>query len=111
MEVTAKRFSTRTGAKRLVFVPSPNCPLLLKPHAQTLPSAFRARQCEPLAAPEMALTSVRKPCPPEPLTCIGSGWALSSVVPCPNVPLKLLPQPQTVPSDFRARLKPLPAEI
>ena len=41
---------TGTGVRRFVVLPSPSWPLSFNPHAQTVPSLFRARLCAPPAA-------------------------------------------------------------
>src|SRR3990167_3763647 len=92
--MTPLRLLTCTGVLLSVVVPSPNWPYLLLPHAQTVPSDFRARLRSPPQA--TAMTPLR------PLTCTGA--LLSVVVPSPNWPYLLFPHAQAVPSDFRARL-------
>src|SRR6267143_90724 len=100
MAVTPVSPLTCTGVLLLVHVPLPNCPLLFKPQAQTVPSLFSARLCQ--YPPAMAVTPLSPP------TC--TGVLLAVFVPLPNRPSTLRPQAQTVPSLFSARLcKPPPA--
>src|SRR6266567_8912463 len=98
--------STCTGVWRSVVVLSPNCPLELFPHAQTVPSDLSARlwSAEPLVL--IAVIPVSVPVPPTPSTCTGV-WR-SVVVLSPRCPLAFHPHPYTVPSDRSARLKSLP---
>src|SRR5512139_3679917 len=54
MAVTPERPPTCTGARRSVVDPSPSCPLVLLPQAQTVPSLFKASEWAPPA--ETAVT-------------------------------------------------------
>ncbi len=96
------KFFTGTGVFLSLKVPSPSCPNLLSPQAQTVQSDFRARPC----------------CHPEPISIISSspsiltGIFLSESVPSPNCPLELFPHENTFPSEFKARLcQPLVATL
>src|SRR5579862_2931315 len=96
------RLVTTTGSIRLVWVPSPNWPSSLVPHAQTVPSESRAREWNRPAA--TARTFDRPG--------IWRGVETDGpVFLTPSCPAVLLPQPQSVPSDRIARLKSDPAEM
>ena len=71
------------------------------PHAQTVPSLFRAR----LWKPPLTIATT----PVSPLT--GTGVRRCAVLPSPSWPTTFDPYAQTVPSLFRARLWKLPLTI
>src|SRR5688572_1858901 len=80
---------TLTGWTRGVVVPSPSRPDSLVPHAQTLPSDFRARAC--VAPAEIATTSVTGD---ESAFSTGTGYSREIVVPSPIWPDEFSPHPQ-----------------
>src|SRR6185436_4852736 len=84
---------TLTGVGLSVTLLSPSCPLLLRPHATTVPSPLSARLWDEAAAMPVARVT---------LALIGVCWSV--VVPSPSWPLSFRPQLQTVPSALRARL-------
>src|SRR5947209_19061518 len=90
---------TRTGVWRSFGAePSPSSPDLLLPHANTVPSALRARLNDPPAA------MARTPLPaPSPDTGVGVVWSIGAD-PSPSCPDLLLPHANTVPWALRARL-------
>src|SRR2546428_654917 len=92
--------TTCTGGLLLVVGSFPNWPVALLPQAQTVPSNFSAKLCDPPAA--MAVMPLNKPAPPAPTTC--TGVLLLVVVLFPNWPVALLPQAHTVPSNLSAKL-------
>src|SRR5438309_1530225 len=83
--VTPLRVLTCTGVERLVLVPSPNCPHVLSPQAQTVASFLSARLWE--APPPMDVTPVRF-----------ATWPVvmrEAPPPSPSWPEELLPQVHT----------------
>ena len=74
------------------MVPLPNCPYVLFPHVQTVPSDFKATVCQ--NPPATLIASLRL------LTYTGT--LLSVAVPSPNCPYILFPHVQTVPVVFMA---------
>jgi hypothetical protein len=80
------------GVVRWLMVPSPSRPLSFDPHAQTVPSDFRATVWKSPAATAETAES--------PATCAGMERLV--VAPSPSCPLAFDPHAQTVPSDFSA---------
>src|SRR5438552_2241707 len=74
------------------------------PHWRTVPSDFKANEA-PLPPPAAIATTPD----PGPRAVTGTGVGRFIVVPSPNWPPAFMPQPNTVPSDFRANDQPLPA--
>src|SRR5438093_13367561 len=107
MAPTPVRPWTSTGVWLAVVgpvVPMPSSPLVFEPQVHTVPSEIRASPCDEPAA--MAVTWITS------LTC--TGWTLHGrsfrkpaqepLAALPSCPLESAPQPQTVPSDFSAKL-------
>src|SRR5438105_3582560 len=94
MATTPDKLGTWMGTLLLVVELLPSWPDELRPQAQTVPSALRARLCA--VPPAMLSTPVR------PEACTGT--LLVVVVLLPSWPLALLPHAHTVPSAFRPRV-------
>ena len=77
---TPLRF-TATGTRRVVVVPSPNCPFSLLPHAARVPSEHKARLCRPPLATATTVLPANTP-----RWWVGSGTVLSSELSIPNWP-------------------------
>jgi hypothetical protein len=90
------RPETWTGVLRVVVLPSPSCPVVFMPQAQTPPDeAWTARSWYwPAAIDRIPLSA---------LTCAGVGCAAWSMLPSPSWPSWLAPHVQTVPSPFSAK--------
>ena len=92
MALAADKPRILDGTRRALRLPSPSSPSSLKPHAQTVPSFLKAREC-PIPAAIAAMSE-------SPFTWLAEElWFL---VPSPSWPFQLFPQAQTVPSPFRA---------
>src|SRR5438034_1122911 len=93
----APRPLTATGESCCVVVPSPSCPVELRPHATTEPFDFKATAWLDDWVDAMAIVPL-----PAPRPVTGTGVRRWVVVPSPRRPLALLPHARTVPSDFSA---------
>src|SRR4030042_4085919 len=91
-----------------VVVPSPSCPLLFSPHAQTVPLLLTASAY--FSPGPMATTPVKYPVGSEGSTTWTGLFlcAPAPQVPMPSCPSKFLPHVQTVPSFLRATENSLP---
>lgn len=86
---------TAVGMSLFPVVPSPSCPALLNPRHRTVPSCFKAQECDTQTAICVIPVS-------EPVTAVGTN--LSPVVPSQSCPLLFLPRHRTVPSSFKIQV-------
>src|ERR1041385_5841845 len=100
-----------TGVDTSLVVPLPTWPKKLFPQPQTVPSTLSAMLWT--SPPMMAVTELRKPAFPTSWTSIGISTRvrLDWERPTPNLPPKVAPHVQTVPSDLRTTVPRAPPQM
>ena len=94
--VTPVSPTTWTGKKRFSWVPSPSCPEVFWPHAQTVWSGRTASEW--LSPAAITVTFVSRPVPAASFTATGLNFVVVSWGPWPSCPNEPIPNAHTFPA-------------